>query len=703
MVYLEGVPEAVLSGKDGGFELIYAAPPNDAGDSTALGTLVIEAPGHTALRISGVVLAGGMLSLTEDLKPGEGAEEKDIAPMALRGEEDQLAHQSAPLPTLDQSGVTGETLPQAVTNINLVGMTPPASIRVGMNCSCTSCSSVSVYSLEDYVARGLDNEWISSWASHSLKSGSIAYRSYGAWYTYHPINSNYDICSSTCCQAFDPAQYSASQTAANATAGFMLQEGGSLFRAEYSAENNCLLGSLSCTNGDLSCGDGYAGSPANNWPCLADSVCAGQSCYGHGRGMCQWGTQRWASNQGQLWNWIDNHYYNNSGSGSGSRAAYITSPITMSSFSPSPATVGAGATFTINVTAVNSSSLSHAQIMIGASLYSSSAGYISDPAHDTKVTLAPGTNSVSRQFTVPSGTAPGHYDLIVALWYDTNGDNAITGSDLALLSSTSSGAVTVVSCASDASFDWKADFYSGAAFNSYVFSKSTPKPAGPSSWSDWGSASPYPGCVPSDQFSIRWTKTLYFAGGTYRFLVGSDDGARLYVDGAKVLDAWIDRTYTESTVDVTLAAGNHTIVMEYYEDAGSAVARLDWWALPVAVPNGGSVPGQALGASRSTVSGSTIHLTWGTCASSSGYALYYGNLADVGSAALSGASCSMGTSGSADWTGVPSGDLFFLMVSQDGRGDEGSWGTTSAGAERGGTSASGLCGNNAKVTGVNCQ
>lgn len=701
-VYLERGAEEVSSGEDGGFELEYATPPSDAGDRPALGTLVIEAAGHAKLRISGIVLAGDTLSLTEDLEPGQGVQEKDIRPMPLREPEEQVRHQEPPLSEPAQPAAGNEALLRAV-DINLVGMTPPASIRVGTTCSCTSCSSVSVYSLEDYVARGLDNEWISSWASHSLKSGSIPYRSYGAWYTAHPLNSNYDICSSTCCQAFDPAQYSASQTAANATAGFMLQQAGSLFRAEYSAENNCLQGSLSCTNGDLSCGNGYAGSPANNWPCLSDSVCAGQSCYGHGRGMCQWGTQRWASNQGKLWNWIENHYYNNSGSGSGLRTAYMTSPITMPSFSPSPATVGAGATFTIHVTAVNSSSLSHAQIMIGASLYSPSAGYISDPSHDAKVTLAPGTNSVSRQFTVPGGTAPGTYDLIVALWYDTNGDNAITGSDLALLSSTSSGAVTVVSCASDSTFDWKADFYSGTAFTGFIFSKSTPRPAGPGSWSDWGSASPYPGCVPADQFSVRWTKTLAFAGGTYRFLVGSDDGARLYVDGTKVLDAWTDRAYTEGTVDVPLAAGNHAIVMEFYENGGAAVARLDWWALPVAVPDGGSVQGQALGASRSAVDGSTIHLTWGTCASAAGYAVYYGNLADVGSASLSGASCSLGTSGSADWTGVPSGDLFFFVVSQDGRGDEGSWGTTSAGAERGGASASGFCGNIAKITGANCQ
>jgi len=46
---------------------------------------------------------------------------------------------------------------------------PPGSIRVGTNCSCTSCSSVSVMSLEDYVGKGLDDEWIASWNAQSLE------------------------------------------------------------------------------------------------------------------------------------------------------------------------------------------------------------------------------------------------------------------------------------------------------------------------------------------------------------------------------------------------------------------------------------------------------------------------------------------------------------------------------------------------------
>jgi len=56
---------------------------------------------------------------------------------------------------------------------------------------------------------------------------------------------------------------------------------------------------------------------------MSDSVCAGQAFNGHGRGMCQWGTQRWATNQAKDWQWITNHYYNNNGLPSGARSGII--------------------------------------------------------------------------------------------------------------------------------------------------------------------------------------------------------------------------------------------------------------------------------------------------------------------------------------------------------------------------------------------
>ena len=54
---------------------------------------------------------------------------------------------------------------------------------------------------------------------------------------------------------------------------------------------------------------------------------------------------------------------------------------------------------------------------------------------------------------------------------------------------------------------------------------------------DWGAGSPDP-AVPVDNFSVRWTRTLGFTAGTYRFLASCDDGVRVYVNGQLVIDAW---------------------------------------------------------------------------------------------------------------------------------------------------------------------
>jgi len=102
---------------------------------------------------------------------------------------------------------------------------------------------------------------------------------------------------------------------------------------------------------------------------------------------------------------------------------------------------------------------------------------------------------------------------------------------------------------------------------------------------DWGAGSPGSSCgLGTDDFSARWTRTLSFASGTHRFTLTSDDGVRLYVDGALKLDKWVDQAPTTYSVDVALAAGNHTLRMEYYENVGSALAKLSWQLLvPVEV------------------------------------------------------------------------------------------------------------------------
>ena len=92
---------------------------------------------------------------------------------------------------------------------------------------------------------------------------------------------------------------------------------------------------------------------------------------------------------------------------------------------------------------------------------------------------------------------------------------------------------------------------------------------------DWGSGSPAPS-INADNFSARWTRYLNVTPGTYRFTVTSDDGIRVWVDDALIINQWDDHASQTFTADWGLITGHHLVVVEYYENDGLAGARLSW-------------------------------------------------------------------------------------------------------------------------------
>lgn len=92
---------------------------------------------------------------------------------------------------------------------------------------------------------------------------------------------------------------------------------------------------------------------------------------------------------------------------------------------------------------------------------------------------------------------------------------------------------------------------------------------------DWGTGSPDPS-VPSEYFSARWTASLPFQAATYRFTITVDDGVRLFIDNLPVVDQWTVTALTTYSIDVPLAAGIHTLRVEYFEWTGQAVMKLDY-------------------------------------------------------------------------------------------------------------------------------
>ena len=92
---------------------------------------------------------------------------------------------------------------------------------------------------------------------------------------------------------------------------------------------------------------------------------------------------------------------------------------------------------------------------------------------------------------------------------------------------------------------------------------------------DWGWGGPV-AAVGSDGFSARWTARRGFAAGTYTFTARVDDGLRIRLDGATILDAWKEQGATTYSVARAVTAGEHEVVVEYYENGGTAVAQVEW-------------------------------------------------------------------------------------------------------------------------------
>lgn len=100
---------------------------------------------------------------------------------------------------------------------------------------------------------------------------------------------------------------------------------------------------------------------------------------------------------------------------------------------------------------------------------------------------------------------------------------------------------------------------------------------------DWGLGSP-DSVVSPDTFSASWIGNFSFDSADYEFSVTADDGVRLYLDSLLLVDRWKDQGPTTYNQTKTLALGNHTVRMEYYENGGGAVARLSWKKLSTPVP-----------------------------------------------------------------------------------------------------------------------
>ena len=143
---------------------------------------------------------------------------------------------------------------------------------------------------------------------------------------------------------------------------------------------------------------------------------------------------------------------------------------------------------------------------------------------------------------------------------------------------TGTAAVVVVIGLVRESADWNASYYNNTDLTgNAVLVRGEPRGQAYPLDYNWGDGSPAPDVVNADYFSGRWVGSFYFDAGDYTFQINVDDGARLFLDGIRVIDAWSDGYKEVSNVFNGVGDGSHQVTVEYYERTGGAAVRAWWW------------------------------------------------------------------------------------------------------------------------------
>ncbi|HAL61955.1 MAG TPA: hypothetical protein DCP08_06050 [Chloroflexi bacterium] len=192
---------------------------------------------------------------------------------------------------------------------------PPATIRVyatGLNYyrPGVPAGRIDTFDFETYVKYVVNCEMPHTWMAEALKAQGVAARTYGWYYilnNYRLRSNKWDVTDWTSDQCIRPVSFPEVNVAVDTTRGQYLWHNGwddgappldSPIIAMYSANN----GDPTRTRSD---------NPAR-FPYLKavnDPVSFGDTRYGHGWGLSQWGAQRWASWHGWNYQQILTHYY----------------------------------------------------------------------------------------------------------------------------------------------------------------------------------------------------------------------------------------------------------------------------------------------------------------------------------------------------------------------------------------------------------
>ena len=277
------------------------------------------------------------------------------------------------------------------------------------------------------------------------------------------------------------------------------------------------------------------------------------------------------------------------GAGNGSSSSASTTPTT-------PTNVAAAA-------------VSSNQINLGWTASTDSVGVAGYRIYRNGGTTPLASVTTGTTFQDTSLTASTPYSYTVAA-FDTLGSTSL----LSASASATTPAATVSTCPAPVTTAWTGCYYTDQNLTTLGLVRTDP-----TILFNWGTGSPDP-AIPADHFSARWKGIFNFNAGSYTFSVTADDGFRLYIDGVKVMDHWVDESATTYAQTLAVTAGNHTVTMEYYDDTGPAVADLQWQAAPNVSDT--QAPTTPANLTASAASSSQINLSWSASTDNVGVAGY---------------------------------------------------------------------------------
>ena len=94
---------------------------------------------------------------------------------------------------------------------------------------------------------------------------------------------------------------------------------------------------------------------------------------------------------------------------------------------------------------------------------------------------------------------------------------------------------------------------------------------------NWNTNSPDPS-IPTNNYTVKWTGLVQpLFSEPYTFSATTDDGARLWVNGQEIINAWSAQAPTTHSGVINLQAQQvYAIEMDYFQAGGGAVAQLSW-------------------------------------------------------------------------------------------------------------------------------